>query len=97
MMAAPDTTSHPEVNATPARQGRWGRPVFWVLLISTVLAALALFAAWMWRADDLSTAQGGSDRDSPAARTYQAPVPAEATRQGEGSAPGDTAGRNPAY
>ena len=92
---APDTTSHPEVTATPARQGRWGRPVFWVLLISTLLAALALLAAWMWRADDLATAQGGSDRVTQD-QGFQAPVPAEATRQDESSAPGDTMGRRPA-
>jgi hypothetical protein len=80
-MMAPDTTSHPEVvEATPARQGRWGRPVFWVLVASTILAALALFAAWMWRADDLATAQGGSDRVM-VDQGYQAPAPAEAVRQ----------------
>ena len=37
---------HPAVNATRARQGRWGKHVFWVLIISTVLAAAALFGAW---------------------------------------------------
>ena len=33
----------PVLNATRARQGRRGRHVFWLLIISTVLAAAALF------------------------------------------------------
>ncbi|HLZ75249.1 hypothetical protein [Phenylobacterium sp.] len=41
---------HPVVAATPARQGRLGRPVFWVLVISTLLAAVALAIAWGWQA-----------------------------------------------
>ena len=41
---------HPVVAATPARQGRLGRPVFWVLVISTLLAAIALAVAWGWQA-----------------------------------------------
>lgn len=41
---------HPVVPATPARQGRLGRPVFWVLVISTLLAAIALAIAWGWQA-----------------------------------------------
>ena len=34
------------LNATRARQGRFGIHMFWVLAISTALAALALFGAW---------------------------------------------------
>jgi hypothetical protein len=34
------------LNATRARQARLGRPVLWVLLVSTTLAALAMFGAW---------------------------------------------------
>jgi hypothetical protein len=44
----------PALNATRARQGRWGRHVFWVLIISTVLAAAALFGAWGMRSGDLA-------------------------------------------
>ncbi|MGZ3377006.1 MAG: hypothetical protein ACXU8S_10455 [Phenylobacterium sp.] len=40
---------HPVLAATPARQGRPGRPVFWVLVISTFLAAAGLFVAWGMR------------------------------------------------
>ncbi|CAN7293797.1 hypothetical protein [Caulobacter sp. LjRoot300] len=45
---------HPAVNATRVRQGRWGKHVFWVLIISTVLAAAALFGAWGLRSGDLA-------------------------------------------
>ena len=45
---------HPAVNATRARQGRWGKQIFWVLIISTVLAAAALFGAWGMRSGDLA-------------------------------------------
>ena len=44
----------PALNATRARQGRWGKHVFWVLIISTVLAAIALFGAWSLRSGDLA-------------------------------------------
>ena len=43
------------LNATRARQGRFGVHMFWVLAVSTALAALALFGAWSWRADDLNS------------------------------------------
>jgi hypothetical protein len=46
--------SRTTLNATRARQGRYGRHVLWLLLVSTALAALALFAAWTWRSDDLA-------------------------------------------
>jgi hypothetical protein len=45
------------VAATPARQGRYGKHVFWVLVVSTVLAAIALFFTWTWKAPALSDAQ----------------------------------------
>ena len=44
----------PRLNATRARQGRWGKHVFWVLIASTVLAAIALFGAWSLRSGDLA-------------------------------------------
>ena len=49
-------SSRPVVNATRARQGIRGTGLFWVLLISTFLAAAGLFAAWMWRAPQLAHA-----------------------------------------
>lgn len=48
---------HVSIPVTEARQGRWGRHVLWVLLASTLLAALVLFAAWGMRSSDLSDAQ----------------------------------------
>jgi hypothetical protein len=39
----------PVANATRARQGRWGRQIFWVLVFGTLLAALGMFLAWTWR------------------------------------------------
>ncbi|MBI1407691.1 MAG: hypothetical protein GC145_16385 [Caulobacter sp.] len=56
---------HIEVEATEARQGDKGRPVLWVLMFSTVLAAIVLLAAWAFKSDDL-------------ARTEHTPVPAAA-------------------
>ena len=53
-MALARSTSRPGLNATRARQGRIGVHMFWVLAVSTALAALAVFGAWSWRADDLA-------------------------------------------
>ena len=50
-------STHPVLNATRARQGRLGRHVFWVLLVSTALAAMALFGAWTWQADNLASTE----------------------------------------
>jgi hypothetical protein len=61
------------LNATRARQGRWGRPVFWVLVFGTVLAAVAMFAAWTWR-DSVEGPPGpGQERVVPTAA--DAPLP----------------------
>lgn len=57
------STSRPALNATRARQGRFGRHMFWVLLVSTALAALALFGAWTWRSDDLATTSPNNARE----------------------------------
>ena len=69
---------HPALNATRARQGRWGKHVFWVLIISTVLAAAALFGAWGLRSGDLASVEhnNGAKTTQEAARysTEQAPV-----------------------
>lgn len=71
------TTSRPVLAATPARQGRYGRHMFWVLVISTLLAALGLFAVWGWKAPDL--ARPGSQQTTASkaiANTFRAPEPA---------------------
>jgi len=56
----------PVLNATRARQGRYGRHVFWVLVISTVLAAAALFGAWGMRSGDLTNAERNNGASTPA-------------------------------
>ncbi|EJL37400.1 hypothetical protein PMI01_00686 [Caulobacter sp. AP07] len=68
----------PVLNATRARQGRWGKHVFWVLIVSTVLAAIALFGAWSMRSGDLASVErnNGAKTTQEAERysTPQAPV-----------------------
>lgn len=82
----PDTEEAPQVmKATRARQGSWGRHIFWVLIISVVLAALALFGSWAFNAPALQ-GEGGQVRSESAAPAFDAPEPApvipEATKQG---------------
>ncbi|MGH1557702.1 hypothetical protein ACRAWD_07350 [Caulobacter segnis] len=62
--AAPEARAAPERHL-PARQGRWGKHVFWVLIASTVLAALALFGAWSWRAPDLASVEVNNGAKTP--------------------------------
>jgi len=42
----------PHVSVTEARQGNRGRHILIVLVVSIVLAGVALAAAWSWRAGD---------------------------------------------
>lgn len=66
-----DTEGHPELPATDARQGRWGRHMLWVLLAGLVLVVIALFGSWAMRAGDLesvdakSRAVAGEERTTP--------------------------------
>jgi len=68
----------PVVNATRARQGRWGKHIFWLLVISTVLAAAALFGAWGMRSGDLAgvehTKGATTTQEAERYSTEQAPV-----------------------
>ena len=64
----------PVLNATRARQGRWGRHVFWVLVFGTLLAALGLFARL-----DLARARPGDHRAH--ARSEAAARPRPPTRR----------------
>jgi hypothetical protein len=48
------------LEATQARQGRWGRHVFWMLAASTFLAVVALFGSWAFNARDLAAADATS-------------------------------------
>lgn len=77
-MAAQDTTGHPVIATTRARQGRWGRHALWVLIVSFILAALALAATWGMRAGDLARVEGNQRANTPAeaAQGTTAPAPA---------------------
>jgi len=70
-------TERPVLNATRARQGRWGRHVFWVLVFGTLLAALGMFAAWTWRADEVT--QPTKAEQAVSAQTFDTPPPPPAT------------------
>jgi heme/copper-type cytochrome/quinol oxidase subunit 3 len=75
-MAQPSRTeTPPRMNATQARQGRLGRDVFWVLLVSTVLAFGALIAAWTWNSDRLDATEPNNARQARDAVTFEAPAP----------------------
>lgn len=56
----------PRINATRARQGRRGQHIFWILIVSTVLAAVALFAAWGFQSDDLAAVEHNNGAKTPA-------------------------------
>lgn len=76
----------PVIRASRARSGRMGRSVFWVLLISTLLAVLGLFIAWTLRTGDLASTE--DTRNVPAeSRAFEAPIPAAVTPPPETSAP----------
>jgi hypothetical protein len=76
----PADIPHPpqRLNATRVRQGRWGLHIFWILVISTVLAAVALFGAWGFRANDLAAVEHNNGAKTPAEAgrydTRQTPV-----------------------
>ena len=83
MTFVPSDHEHaPKVAATPARQGRWGRHVLWVLVVSTLLAAVALFASWSMNAHRLQRAQNTSQATAAdvrhASQGPAAPIPAQA-------------------
>jgi hypothetical protein len=62
------------IDATDARQGRWGRHAFWMLVCSTVLAIAALFGSWMFRAGDLSAADATNTPTAAESRAVGAPA-----------------------
>ncbi len=70
------TSTRPAIPATRARQGRFGRHMFWVLLVSTALAAIALFGAWTWRADDLAATEPNNAREAADAAPFNQGDPA---------------------
>ncbi|HEX3364103.1 hypothetical protein [Phenylobacterium sp.] len=78
----PENTGHTTVAATPARQGRFGKHMFWVLVAGTLLAAIGLFLAWTWKAPALFRAEDQLAKTHAATGSaYSAPNPAPATQQ----------------
>jgi hypothetical protein len=77
--STPTEGTRPRVlNATRARQGRFGRHMLWVLVISTALAALALAGAWAWKAPGFARASSGNG-PAQSGPTFHAPPPAAPT------------------
>ena len=65
-MPADSDTRTPRLNATRARQGQWGQHIFWILVVSTVLAAIALFGAWGFWSNDLASVEHNNGAKTPA-------------------------------
>lgn len=73
----PADDHHTVVSATPARQGRLGRPVFWVLVISTLLVVIGFAAILAWQGSRLAAPGAQQTTTSAAvASTFRAPEPA---------------------
>ena len=66
---------HTDVGATKARQGRYGRPVFWMLTVSTFLAVIALVGAWVAQSDKLGRVQDNERPSAAELARYAAPTP----------------------
>jgi hypothetical protein len=83
----PEETTGPVLAATPARQGRYGRHMFWVLVIGTALAAIGLFLAWTWKAPALARDDAKlAATHAQAGPTFSTPAPSTADEQrGPGS------------
>lgn len=80
---APSTrsTSRPTIGVTRVRQGRLGRHILWVLLVSLLLVVVGFFAAWTWHAPRLARVEPNYGAERGAAQTFDAPQPAGAARQ----------------
>lgn len=72
--AQPQQGGETHIDATDARQARWGRHAFVMLICSTVLAVIALFSAWAFKSDDLADAQAKSTPTAAEARAAGAPA-----------------------
>jgi hypothetical protein len=70
------TDGHPDLNATEARQGRRGKHVLWILIISLGLIVVIYGVIWLMNAGPLSDKSGNAQADPAAAATYSAPAPA---------------------
>jgi hypothetical protein len=78
-MSVDDSGSgHTDLDATDARSGRPGVPVLWVLVLSTVVALIAVAVVWAFFAHGLGGGGGGRQIVTPAqAQKFNTPtVPA---------------------
>ncbi len=75
------TAARPTLGATRARQGRLGWDVLWMLLVGLMLVVIGFFAAWTWQARNPPAQRGNPAAPAEAARNFNAPQPAAATRQ----------------
>jgi hypothetical protein len=66
---------HTDISVTRARQGRWGRPVFWVLTVSTSLAVVAMIGAWVVQSNNLSAVQDSEHPSAAVVAHYAGPAP----------------------
>jgi len=72
----PDEQPAVQKSATPARQGMWGRHVLWVLIVSFVLAAIALFGSWALRSGQLASVEDTRFESKVEAQNFNMPEPA---------------------
>jgi hypothetical protein len=63
-----------EMDATPVRQGMRGVHILWVLVISFMLAAAALFGSWAWRSGDLQRVDPNSRGQPSEAQKFDTPA-----------------------
>jgi len=70
----PAESDHEVLEATNARQGRWGRHAFWMLIASTTLAVIALFTAWAFFSGAFTMANEASTPTAAEARATTGPV-----------------------
>ncbi|MBI1198799.1 MAG: hypothetical protein GC203_13140 [Phenylobacterium sp.] len=79
MTYSTDDRERTVLEATRARQARRGTHVLWVLVIGTALAALALLAAYAWRASAAPDNGPTPAERQNAAQTFDTPAPPPAT------------------
>ncbi len=68
-MTVSETDHAPDVDATDARQARWGRHAFAILVTSLVLVVIALFGSWAYFSGALSGQHGNKEAPAAVART----------------------------
>lgn len=71
-----DTDHGPVLNVTEARQGRRGKHVLWILIVSLILVVAALFGSWAARAPQLADSNANNGRASSGGEPFNAPEPA---------------------